>query len=74
MTTMPFFAHMGLIFVPLGSKAKYEGDAHAGHGGSAWVSIDWVYFHMEIFLKNNLNIYLGSGYYRRPWAECATQS
>ena len=32
---MPFFAHMGLIYVPLGGKFKNLGELSA-HGGSAW--------------------------------------
>lgn len=36
MSTMPFFAHMGLIYVPVGGKIKYEGDKTIARGGSAW--------------------------------------
>lgn len=39
MSTIPFFAHMGMIFVPLGNKAgkAYEAlDKGLAHGGSAW--------------------------------------
>ena len=46
MATMPFFAHMGLIYVPLGNKAKYEGAA--AHGGSAWVNKNYN----NIFIDN----------------------
>ncbi len=35
MSTMPFFAHMGMIYVPLGGKKKSSGELSV-HGGSAW--------------------------------------
>jgi NAD(P)H dehydrogenase (quinone) len=36
MSTMPFFAHMGMIYVPLGTKGKKERPAGIPVGGSAW--------------------------------------
>ncbi len=36
LTTLPFFAHMGMIYVPIGGKHKSLGDISIAHGGSAW--------------------------------------
>jgi NAD(P)H dehydrogenase (quinone) len=33
---MPFFAHLGMIYVPLGAKAKCLSTVNEVHGGSAW--------------------------------------
>ncbi len=33
---MPFFAHMGLLFVPLGGKSQFLSDISEVHGGSPW--------------------------------------
>ena len=36
MSTMPFFAAMGLIFVPIGTKGKKKFPEGVPSGGSAW--------------------------------------
>jgi len=36
MSTMPFFAHMGMIYVPLGYKGKKQRPEGSASGGSAW--------------------------------------
>lgn len=36
MSTMPFFAHLGLIYVPLGSHGKKVAPAEEKAGGSMW--------------------------------------
>ena len=36
MSTTPFFAHMGMIYVPLGTRGKKPAPAGAQVGGSAW--------------------------------------
>lgn len=33
---MPFFSHMGMIYVPLGTKGKKKAPAGVLTGGSAW--------------------------------------
>ena len=38
MSTMPFFAHMGMIYVPLGNKGKEKAPEGEVPGGSAWVA------------------------------------
>ncbi len=35
-TTLPFFAHMGMIYVTIGGKHKLLGDITQANGGSAW--------------------------------------
>lgn len=35
-TTLPFFAHQGMIYVSFGAKHKGLGDISQVHGGSAW--------------------------------------
>ena len=37
-STLPFFAHMGMIYVTIGGKHKGLGDLNSVHGGSAWGS------------------------------------
>jgi NAD(P)H dehydrogenase (quinone) len=36
MSTIPFFAHMGLIYVPIGHKSDVIDNMSEIHGGSAW--------------------------------------
>ncbi len=36
MSAMPFFAHMGMIYVPLGNRGKKPVPADTIAGGSAW--------------------------------------
>ncbi|CAF0877582.1 unnamed protein product [Brachionus calyciflorus] len=36
LTCMPFFAHNGMLFVPIGTKSKILGDNSAVRGGSAY--------------------------------------
>ena len=38
MSTMPFFAHMGMIYVPLGGKSPIKNEPNTVNGGSAWGS------------------------------------
>jgi NAD(P)H dehydrogenase (quinone) len=35
-STLPFFAHMGMIYVSIGGKHKGLSDITQIHGGSAW--------------------------------------
>ena len=37
-TTIPFFAHMGMIYVTFGGKHKGQADLSQVHGGSSWGS------------------------------------
>jgi len=36
LTTMPFFAHMGIIHVPIGFTQPYLADVESAHGGSPY--------------------------------------
>ena len=36
LSTMPFFTHMGMIYVPLGTKGKKKPETGVVAGGSAW--------------------------------------
>ena len=36
LTCMPFFVHMGMIYVPMGGKFEGIGDNSVVHGGSSW--------------------------------------
>jgi NAD(P)H dehydrogenase (quinone) len=35
-TTLPFLAHQGMLFVPLGYRTKLVSTKHEVHGGSSW--------------------------------------
>lgn len=50
LTTLPFFAHMGMIYVPIGGKHKSLGDISIAHGGSAW-GYAILYYCLRIFLS-----------------------
>ena len=58
LSTMPFFAHMGMIYVPLGSKNPNKPEPNSVNGGSAWGAGTIAGHGKKIYLNFDLKMYL----------------
>lgn len=72
LTTLPFFTHMGIIYVPVGYQNPYLADLDKAHGGSPYGASTLAGGDRKEPLEGELDAAEKQGKVRRYWAETVT--